>query len=279
MTTKTFTIILWLSCIIATAAKAQSIPNGDFEDWITQGASNLLTSWELSEPGLNCTPLSASQTTSSQSGSYAIFLESGDCVGTGGNIHEGYAISDLFSISVAPNYLTGYYMAIRNNSNPAKIKVFIKKNGVQIGSADFSITASADDYTAFAIPIVYTQIDTPDQAQIQIFSDDIGLATLGNQLWVDHLSFSSSTTGIIYDDNVVSGISIYPNPSNDIIQINGNAELIGVNYDIVDIYGRQVLSGQLHSENNQVSLEGLSRGIYFLRISATSINIVRVVKE
>ncbi len=278
MTTKTFTIIFFLTCIIQQKTIAQSFPNGNFENWTTQGASNLLTGWELSEPGLNCTPLSAAQTTSSYGGSFAIFLESGDCVGTGGNIHEGYAISNLFSISVAPNYLLGYYRAIRNNSNPAKIKVFIKKNGVQIGSADFSITASADDYTAFAIPIVYTQIDTPDQAQIQIFSDDIGLATLGNQLWVDQLSFSSSETGIT-NGTIIPNISVYPNPVNNVIQINGNTQLIGMNYTMTDISGRQVLSGQLRNENNTIGLEQLSPGIYFLRFDTSAVQIFRVIKE
>jgi Secretion system C-terminal sorting domain len=279
MTAKTFTIILLLSCIIAPEVNAQSIPNGDFENWTSSGGGDVLTGWQISEPALNCTPLSAAQTTSSQNASYAIFLEAGNCAGAGGNIHEGYAISDLFTVSAAPMYLHGYYKATRANSNPAKIKVFLNKNGVQIASADWPITTSQNEYIAFAIPITYVQNEVPDQAQIQIFSDEIGLSTLGNQLWVDHLSFSSSATVIADNDNVSTNISVYPNPACNMIQVNGNSDLIGMNYILTDISGRQVLSGQLHNENNMIALGELCGGIYFLRCDASSVKVFRLVKE
>jgi hypothetical protein len=276
---RTFTFILLLSVFIAPKTNAQSIPNGDFENWTSAGGADVLTNWQISEPGLNCTPLSAAQTTSSQNASYAIFLEAGNCAGAGGNIHEGYAISDLFAISVAPMYLHGYYKATRANSNPAKIKVFLNKNGIQIASADWLITTSQNEYIAFAIPITYTQNEVPDQAQIQIFSDEIGLSTLGNQLWVDHLSFSSSATGITDNDNVSTNISVYPNPADNMIQVNGNSDLIGMNYILTDISGRQVLSGQLRNENNVIALGELSSGIYFVRFDTRSGQFFRLVKE
>jgi plastocyanin len=62
------------------------------------------------------------------------------------------------------------------------------------------------------------------------------------------------------------GISIFPNPTKDIITIKGNSDLIGLQYRIFDQLGRLVLENTLHSELTPVDISKLHSGVYFVEI-------------
>jgi endonuclease I len=77
----------------------------------------------------------------------------------------------------------------------------------------------------------------------------------------------------------IAQISVYPNPASE--TINVTLSYAGVsNYYVADISGRIVLNGELNHENSTgtISLNGLSEGIYFLRIIGNNqIGVVRFV--
>lgn len=60
-------------------------------------------------------------------------------------------------------------------------------------------------------------------------------------------------------------VYIYPNPTNDILNIS-NTSINNSSYTITDILSKQVQSGLIFSNINQVSLINLSTGLYFLEI-------------
>lgn len=62
-----------------------------------------------------------------------------------------------------------------------------------------------------------------------------------------------------------SNIEIFPNPTNNILNISNNS--IDLNsYYIRDIFSRIVLTGQLNSNINQVALQSLASGFYSIEI-------------
>src|SRR5439155_12776726 len=59
---------------------------------------------------------------------------------------------------------------------------------------------------------------------------------------------------------------IFPNPAGNKINVMSSAHFPGAEYRITNQIGRTVLSGELHSVNDIISLNGLPQGLYFLNI-------------
>jgi len=61
---------------------------------------------------------------------------------------------------------------------------------------------------------------------------------------------------------------VFPNPGNGVFNISIVGKNSGeLNYDVININGQSILSGNIYSEKNQIDLTGNSKGFYFLRIS------------
>jgi hypothetical protein len=60
-------------------------------------------------------------------------------------------------------------------------------------------------------------------------------------------------------------ISIYPNPTNHILNIE-NINNISASFEIFDLNGRKVLNGKLNKNSNQITVENLQNGIYILKL-------------
>ncbi len=86
------------------------------------------------------------------------------------------------------------------------------------------------------------------------------------------------TTGITNLSSSQS-ISIYPNPTNDFININIDTKLVGTPYSIIDNSGRIVKNGQLQNEKTQVDICELPIGLYVLQIGNEAKQVFKVLKE
>jgi len=71
---------------------------------------------------------------------------------------------------------------------------------------------------------------------------------------------TKSTVGV---KDMSDRISIFPNPVNNYIEISGaeNSSFI-----LTDISGKQILSQNINSENEQINIQNLNSGIYFVKI-------------
>ncbi|WP_299708970.1 carbohydrate-binding protein [uncultured Tenacibaculum sp.] len=65
------------------------------------------------------------------------------------------------------------------------------------------------------------------------------------------------------DDIDALTVKVYPNPSNDIIKIEGLRE--DINFSLFDIKGRKLKTVVLTSNSNEIHIEELPQGIYFLK--------------
>jgi len=80
-----------------------------------------------------------------------------------------------------------------------------------------------------------------------------------------------------YEISITSGInetainlemSIYPNPTANILQLSVETEkLQGVSYQLYDLQGKIIETKKVSVSNTTINMEGLSRATYFLKVS------------
>jgi len=73
-------------------------------------------------------------------------------------------------------------------------------------------------------------------------------------------------------------LNVYPNPTNDVINIETDEQLS--NYIIYDVSGRQIQNGNFEN-NNQINLQNVNNGTYFIKVTTVQGNsgTVKVVKK
>lgn len=86
------------------------------------------------------------------------------------------------------------------------------------------------------------------------------------------------TTDII-EDQLLSDISVYPNPTTDRINIKAGNDLLGAIYSIADQSGRKVLTGEISEENISFDISYLSNGFYFLKAGIKPENTFKLIKK
>ena len=92
------------------------------------------------------------------------------------------------------------------------------------------------------------------------------------------LTVVNGLTGISEVTNINS-VYIYPNPSTNIFAVKINSTLIGAQYSITDIEGREVIKGILRNEINTVPAYNLAPGIYLLHVGLDGRNTSKLVKQ
>jgi|GEM_PF-4291461 len=95
-----------------------------------------------------------------------------------------------------------------------------------------------------------------------------------------------SLTGFIHkfvktgmDELVFKNIQIYPNPAQDVITIQSDYNLKGQAYSIYDCVGKLMNKGVLNENNNSISTQELTYGIYTLEIGTKNKHVIKLVKQ
>jgi hypothetical protein len=73
--------------------------------------------------------------------------------------------------------------------------------------------------------------------------------------------------GINEANALSNAISLYPNPANDVLNINVNTDARNTEYNIVNVNGQQVATGYLATGNNSIRTTNLSAGVYLLKVN------------
>jgi hypothetical protein len=81
------------------------------------------------------------------------------------------------------------------------------------------------------------------------------------QLHIDDLELTSAMS-----KNEIENIEIevYPNPTNNVLNIKLDLKYIGTNYSVIDNSGKVILTGLITSHLTAINTEILSEGIYSL---------------
>lgn len=274
----TFCTLILLN-ITSIATKAQSIPNGGFENWSTTGGKTSPDSgWVTTDgQGFNCTPLSSGKSTEKSSGSSSILTQTSNCTLTG--LQEGWAMC-TFPVNKRPDSLVFMYKSEHPNTNDSGYVIanFYKNtSGIskQIGSITYNIKGTQNTFKRVAVAIKYTTADIPDTAMLTLSSDWSSKPVIGNKIWFDDLKFSSkSTSNVETTATEEKQFIVYPQPANDKIFIK---QQNGLNTDmsitILDISGRTMMKQNVTETSNsqaEIDITQLVSGIYFYTIETAT---------
>ena len=73
----------------------------------------------------------------------------------------------------------------------------------------------------------------------------------------------------LFNSNDKVLVDVFPNPAKDVVNINTNS-LKKATFSLFDIQGKLVLAHELTEANAQVSLQGLSSGVYQMKITTSN---------
>lgn len=83
----------------------------------------------------------------------------------------------------------------------------------------------------------------------------------------------------VINNKVFSEFSVYPNPVTDVVNIRITGDKKGEVFSIVNLAGKQVLTGKLEDEINSVDLSGLNSGLYFVQLGTVKRQTLKLIKE
>jgi PKD repeat protein len=77
------------------------------------------------------------------------------------------------------------------------------------------------------------------------------------------------------NEEITSTLQVYPNPTNANLTLEVSHDLVGKNYFFTDFAGRIIHQGKINSLKEQIDLQALSTGSYFLQIEGKAIKVVK----
>ena len=102
------------------------------------------------------------------------------------------------------------------------------------------------------------------------------VATDGNGRFSSPEFVTVSVGTVNVEESTLESVSIYPNPVNNILFVSGSSEF---SYEMYNGMGQKVANGQANG-NAQISVSGMNKGVYFLRLtSGTQVRMEKVVVE
>jgi hypothetical protein len=248
----------------------QPILNGDFENWTIASYENPVN-WSTSNmQGSSTGQYSVTKTTDKIAGNYALRLEtitiSDDTLGfiTNGILGRD-SISGGQPFGIVFDTLVGQYKYSPVGPDSAAIGLNFIKNGSLIG-VYFGFLPASSTYTQFEVPFVLPQV--PDTLRIDIVSS-INENFVGSTLFIDELMLKSIVTNLDKKSALFEGVSLYPNPTRNIINLEFINNSENTEVTVIDNIGRIYYEESIErgAVNVQLDLDGLPYGNYFVRIS------------
>jgi hypothetical protein len=270
---------------------AQSLPNGDMENWtslILSPTDSIPTGWD--SPDVIASALGVSErvvekeTADVQSGDAAARLTTKELtapppIGTltiPGTLAIGTIIFDPLTLETGvvgglamterPEAMMGFYSYEPEGTDTATIRVVAYLDGNPIGEGVVQTDASTGGYQPFTATIGYATAEVPDTIQVIITSSSgLESASPGSTLLVDGMMFSGISS---VDGLSEAGIktTLYPNPTSDFLNVE-NPLNDAIMADVISLNGQRMATYQIESGLNQINVQNLPSGMYLIRLS------------
>jgi plastocyanin len=88
----------------------------------------------------------------------------------------------------------------------------------------------------------------------------------------------NATTGIA-DNRIKPNVTLYPNPTSEVVNVIVGNSLLGSEYYLTDEAGKQILNGKITSELFSLDLSQFKGGVYLLLIKDQAVRAFRVTKN
>jgi hypothetical protein len=205
----------------------------------------------------------------------------GNYLSTSTNLIKG----NQYSITVTPDLLSQTGSAFTDD----EIAVWIDYNN----DSDFSDAGEQVGYVlvgtgwsnVFTFTVPTSAVSSPVRMRVRIsYSTDGAIVPCGQSTYgeVEDYTVNITTSGASLLENDLSAITIYPNPSSDILNIDlssANEEVKSIS--IVDITGKLIQTiDVLENANISLNVSSFASGLYHVKISSASNSIVRqIIKD
>lgn len=272
-----------LLTILSNALIAQNeIPNPGFEDWETGGG--VFSSYEdpvdwgtlnssSSILGIN-TVTKATAPQYVNSGNSALRLETffielvnrpaqGTCV-TGTINTTTEEIDGGVAYNLRPSTFEGWYQYYPLGADTATLTATFSKWNETLGQREVVgfagkiITAQADVYTEFIVPVEFFTEENPDTMIVSLVCSSLAEPGIGTVMYIDDLNLTFTTVDVA--ENTKGKAVIYPNPTKDFINFDVTA---AGSMQIRNAAGAVVKSGMILQGQNRWAIENLPVGSYF----------------
>ena len=188
-------------------------------------------------------------------------------------IHNGILDNKAGGFPVRGKHMTlnGYYKYFPAPGDTMRMDITMLKGITSVGYGSLFQGDSVPDFTPFSIPIMYTDPQIPDSADISIScSNDKNHAQPGTRLVINKLSFDGFVSGVQttkVDLLQLDGMKVYPNPARDYLIIEN---LFNINKEsslsLLSITGQVLRQINLPAGQRiaQMEVGDLSPGFYVL---------------
>jgi len=229
------------------------IPNGNFESWTTEFNYERPTSWETNQDTVYHR---LSKDTDRIEGEYSLKLST-DSPSGWVDCNSIARLSTKLDQTISENqYINFYLKSIPVDSQDVffHFRANYFNDGLNVGEESFQAQQTYNDFALIEFADIPIGVDS---LQIIIASGAINGADDGcyqyTSSWVDDLGIKKRTTAT--KDINQNGVSIFPNPSNGIFNIQQNADEYK-RYRIVDILGREIKSGNINNASVRITRSG-----------------------
>lgn len=230
------TINSMIMAMFITASAFAQIPNSGFENWTTVGSYSNPDGWgTMNNTTAIASVYTATKGTPGSPGVSYLKLTS-KTVGTG--VVNGVAVSGVidsltmmpksgFAYNMRPANFTGKWQHMIYGSSQGSIQVTLTRwdtgmnMRMNVASGSVTLAGMAMSWANFTIPLTYVDGNNPDTCII-VMKASGSAPTNNDYLWVDNLAFSGTVTGIENQESFVTDMSIYPNPSSDMVNFKFN---------------------------------------------------------
>lgn len=243
----TFTFFL---AFMAFVANAQTIPNGNFENWTSNTWTNSPDDWETENSQI-LEPVT--QDLDSYEGDFAMMVTSQESI-----IGEYASAIATFDIEYIPASLD-FYVKTETLFGAVGVTITFYNQEFVVSSDEWFSSITFEEWSPVIIEMdqiepIITHVEIVVWAQVgDLVAGDAIIS-------VDAMGFGT-ISGV---DNIVNGkVVIYPNPANDVIRFS--AENVSIeSISVMDITGRKVMQKSQFKNGQQIQVSDLPEGIYIL---------------
>lgn len=170
------------------------------------------------------------------------------------------------SLSIQHSVVSGIGGNGTDITNAFEIQSFPTLILMSLDSITYIDTIMVDD-TISSIDTLHTNIILQDIWPI-IYATDI----IDTILVADSTIFPNTSqlaNGIFSPESTINSLFVYPNPASELIKVEISDFESNINYQIFDLSGRMILNRRmetLHSEEIEINVSSLNKGIYLLRV-------------
>jgi hypothetical protein len=262
-------------------SNSTAYPYGDFETWNTV-SSEEPDNWFSFNYACSPGNYSAVKTSVSYEGSWALKLKnvvmaSGDTMGyiTNGKFGNNGPQGGM-PVTLNPNLVMGYYKYLPAGLDTALVAAMLYRHNPVNDSAilleaEMIHLPPVSTYTQFSIPIFYNGTPLADTLNITFAAGNYqgNFVGVGSELYIDKLEVNYNPVSV-NENETQQDIRVFPNPSHGLLNIDMDKSP-EVLLELYNENGAKVYSETLKntSTSNKLNLSGLSKGIYYLKMTST----------